>query len=100
ITLSVNIREDRRLVIDLPADVPLGTAELIIKPHGTNGPQPAAAAREAARAKLLAAGILNASHQAPEGAVALSNEELSRLGRLTPGTRSSEEIINEERGEY
>src|SRR5260221_4684002 len=100
ITLSVEIREDRRLVIDLPADIPLGTAELIIKPHGTSGTDKANAAREAARAKLLAAGILNTSHRAPEGAVTLSNEELARIGQLTPGDRSSEELIDEERGQY
>ncbi len=100
ITLSVEIGEDRRLVIDLPSDTPLGSAELTIKPLHTVESDSTNAAREAARAKLMAAGILNTSHRAPEGAVALSNEELARLGQLTPGARSSEELIDEERGRY
>ena len=100
ITLSVEIREDRRLVIDLPSDMPTGTAELTIKSLHTVETGSPNEAREAARAKLMAAGILNTSHRAPEGAVALSNEELAKLGQLTPGARSSEELIDEERGTY
>lgn len=52
ITLSAVVGEDRRLVIDLPKDTPTGPVELIIRPATGN------AAREAARAKLLAAGAL------------------------------------------
>ena|SRR5258707_9773821 len=100
IRLSVEIREDRRLVIDLPSDVPLGIAELIIKPQGTGETDAINAAREAVRKKLIAAGILNTSHRAPDGAVALSNDELARFGQLTPGARSSEDLIDEERGLY
>ncbi len=100
ITLSVEIGEDRRLVIDLPSDTPMGIAELTIKPlHNVEG-ETSNAAREAARATLMAAGILDTSHQIPEGAVALSNEELARLGQLTPGARSSDELIDEERERY
>jgi hypothetical protein len=98
ITLSVEIPEDRRLVIELPQDTPTGTAEIVIKPQGISDNESVSTAREIARAKLLAGGALNTSHRAAEGAVALSNEELERLGQLAPGARSSEDILDEERG--
>src|ERR1039457_5018288 len=97
ITLSVEIRENRRLVIDLPSDMPMGTAELTIKSLHVVEADSLNAAREAARAKLIAGGVLNTSHRAPEGAVALSNEELTTLGQLIPGAHSSEALIDEER---
>lgn len=100
ITLSVEIPESRRLVIELPPDIPSGAAEIVIKPQGVAATQTVYSARENARAKLLAGGALNISHHAPDDAVALSNEELERLGVLAPGARSSDEIIDEERGAY
>jgi len=99
LTLSVEIPEDRRLVIDLPADMPPGAAELTIRSHATEI-SPLNEAREIARAKLLAGTALNISHHAPDDAVALSDEELEQHGQLAPGARSSEEIVNEERGDY
>lgn len=57
-------------------------------------------AREAARAKLLAAGVLVTQFDVPEGAVRLSTEELLKIGKLPPGARSSLELINEDRGEW
>jgi hypothetical protein len=100
VMIPVEVGEDRRLVIDVPPEVPIGPADVVIvpRPHGqkaTTNP-----AREAARAKLRAAGFLSTSIQAPENAVALSDEDLLRRGRLAPGARPSEELIDEDRGLY
>jgi hypothetical protein len=101
IRIPVVVGEDRRLVIDLPAEVPVGPVELVIRPlEQQNSGSPANPAREAARAKLLAAGFLVTNIRAPEGTVPLSNEELERLGRLLAGARPSEELIDEDRGTY
>ncbi len=109
ITLSVQIPKDRHLVLDLPADTPIGEAEVIIKPHSqtpevsTEAPRDVShtnPAREAARAKLLAAGKLVEGDHAPEGTVALTPEERMRTGTLPPGARPSEELIDEDRGLY
>lgn len=62
-------------------------------------PQPEKTAREAAREKLLAAGILATGYKTPKNTVALSREELEELGRLAPGAPSIAQIINEDRGD-
>ncbi|MCC7447821.1 MAG: hypothetical protein IT324_10405 [Anaerolineae bacterium] len=100
ITLSVKVGEDRRLVVDLPAEIPVGMVDLTIKPHEPAETDVINPAREAARAKLLAGGALSTWHRAPEGAVELSDEELEKLGQLAPGALTSDQIIDEERGEY
>lgn len=100
IRLSVEIGEDRRLIIDLPADTPIGQAELIIQPHEKLDDPASNPAREAARAKLMAAGALSTTHRAPEGAQSLSAEERERVWQLFSQGRSSDEIINEDRGTY
>jgi hypothetical protein len=100
ITLSVQIPPDHHLVLDLPADIPVGTAEVTIKPQGVPVAETEIInpAREAARAKLLAAGILSTAHRAPEGTVALSDEELQRLGRALPDATPLDKLIDEDRG--
>ena len=101
ITLSVEIPEDRHLILDLPASTPVGTAQITIQPQVLTVESPVSnPAREAARTKLLAAGKLVTTIHAPRGAVALSNEELAKLGQLPPGAQTSEDLINEDRGEY
>jgi hypothetical protein len=99
VMISVEVGEDRRLVIDVPPDVPLGPADVVIVPRNgkraTTNP-----AREAARAKLRAAGLLSTNIYAPKDAIVLTDEELMRVGRLAPGARPSEELIDEDRGIY
>jgi hypothetical protein len=103
ITIPVVVGEDRRLVIDLPADVPVGPAELVIKPRKAES-EPSGEiinpAREAARAKLLAAGKLVTGIRAPEGTVSITSEERLRKGQLLAKGRSTLEMINEDRGDY
>ncbi len=101
IRLSAVVGEDRRLVIDLPPDTPLGPVELEVRPAApvpTQRNKPLT--REEARAKLLAAGYLVTSIHAPEGTVPLTAEERMEIGRLPPGARPSDELVDEDRGEY
>ncbi|MBI5668286.1 MAG: hypothetical protein HZC41_09790 [Chloroflexi bacterium] len=101
VVLSAVVGEDRKLVIELPPDAPTGPVELIVRSTKAVEQQPYYnPAREAARAKLLAAGVLSTAHHAPEGAVPLTVEERMRIGTLPPGARPSEDLVNEDRGEY
>src|SRR4051812_46956890 len=102
IKIPVVIGEDRRLVIELPADVPVGPAELVIRSLEPERrvDAPMNPAREAARAKLLAAGALATDLGIPEDIKPLSDQELERLGRLLSRGRSTLDMINEDRGTY
>src|SRR5260221_529490 len=97
ITLSVEITENRHLELDLPLDVPVGKADITIHSHQERitGAELVNPAREAARAKLLAAGILGTAHVAPKDAVRVSDEELQRIGTLPPGSPTVLDLINE-----
>jgi hypothetical protein len=98
IKLLVEINKDRRLIIDLPEDMPTGLAQVTITPQNAsmnvNNP-----ARENARAKLLAAGFLVTTIRAPEGTLSLTPEERFVLGTLPPGTPSIDDLVNEDRRE-
>ena len=49
---------------------------------------------------MLAAGVLATNLGIPSGVKAASEEELEHLGQLKEGARGSEELVNEDRGEY
>lgn len=100
VTIPVVVGADRRLVIDLPDSTPVGPADVVILSRtsgesGTENP-----ARDAARAKLLAADFLVTDVRVPEGTRALSDKDIARLGRLAPSARPSEALVNEDRGAY
>lgn len=101
IHLSAVIGEDRKLVIDLPADTPIGQVDLELTVVSVSKSQVVHTnpAREAARAKLLAAGALSTVHRAPANAIPPTKEELRRAGTLPAGARPSEEILREIRDE-
>ncbi len=100
IVLSAVVGEDRKLVIELPPDAPTGPVELTVRLIKPEYRPPHNPAREAARAKLLAAGALVTHIEVPEDAVPLTLEERIHIGTLPPGARSSDELIDEDRGEY
>jgi hypothetical protein len=100
IRLKTVIGEDRKLIIQLPNEIPPGGVELVI--HSSE-PVPANtgnSARESAKAKLLAAGALVTQFEIPANAVRLSVEERLQLGTLPTDARSSLDLINEDRGDW
>jgi hypothetical protein len=88
--------------------MPTGPAEIVVRsleqpteqPHSNIPQNPA---REAARAKLLAAGFLVTPDKLgiPAGLTPSSPEERERLSKLySDPDRSALDLINEDRGEY
>jgi hypothetical protein len=99
ITLSAVVGEDRRLIINLPPDTPVGPVELVVRPAATPQ-QSTTLTREEARSQQLSAGFLVTTIHAPEGTVPLTPEEILEIGRLPPGVRSSDELVDEDRGPH
>lgn len=99
LTLSAHVGEDRRVVIHLPDDTPIGDVELVIhvipRPDTSKNVE-----RESVKAKLLAANFLVTSNHAPEGAGDLSPDKIFELGKPAPDGRSSLDYINEDRGKF
>jgi hypothetical protein len=95
ITLSVEIKEDRQITIQLPPDVPLGTATLVLLPQNADVAPNLNPAREAVRAKLLAANFLR-TYPSTSDIESLSDAELPLA--LPPGSLSLDEMIDEDRG--
>lgn len=102
IRLPAVITEDRKLIVQLPDDVPAGAVEIEIRPQvapQTDAGEIVNPAREAARAKLAAAGALSTAHHPKEKLTPLSVEERIRIGTMPLGARPSEELISEDRDE-
>jgi hypothetical protein len=99
IKISVTIGEDRKLVLELPSDVPVGKAELTIQPVAQPEDAPVNPTRDEMYAKLLADGKIRATRYAPEDAVRMPDEELMKISRFPPGAPTIADLINEERDE-
>jgi hypothetical protein len=99
ITLSVEITADRKLIVELPPDTPIGKATLVVVPENGTG-DTINPAREAARAKLAAAGILSTASHVPNPIKAIPDDELLDMIQLPPGSPSILDMINEDRGDY
>jgi hypothetical protein len=100
VTIPVVVGADHRLVLDLPASLPIGPADVVIRSRvGANGGPPNPE-RDRLRAKLLAANFLSTERHTTETAEPASDEEIARLGRLPTGARLSEELIAEDRGPW
>lgn len=101
VRVSAVVGEDRRLVIELPEEIPVGPVELIIQASESvseSGEKlPLNPLREAIRAKMLAAGILGTAHMPPSDIVAPTEAEAMAAGELAPGARPSHELIAEDR---
>ncbi len=100
VMLSVYVGEDRNVTIKFPDEVPVGQVDLIVQVPS----QPTEVAenpeRERLRAKLLAAGAILTHVDVPPGAKSLTVEERMRIGKMPPGARPSEALIDEDRGEW
>ena len=98
VKLSAIVDENRRLVIDVPAEIPSGDVEIIIRPaEHVEDIQPKTA-REIAYAVLLAANALVTDVDAPPDIRPLSPEELLEIGELPEDALPSLDLINEDRG--
>jgi hypothetical protein len=100
IVIKAEISPDRRLTgYELPPDVPVGQVELVIRPAEEGGGTRPRLTREAARARLLAAGRLSTARHSPENPIRLSDEEHQRLARLFGGDDLTMlDLVNEDRG--
>ena len=99
VRLSAMVTEDHELIVQVPQEIPVGPVELLIQT-----PQPSSSlienpAREAARIKLAAAGLLSNIHRLPAGTHIPTDDEVRKAGILPPVARPSEDLINEDRNE-
>ena len=96
IVLVAEVDEKRRIMIDLPDDVPVGRVELVIRPLESSADAPSdKLTREQIRAKLIAAGHVSNLRKHPE-AKELSPEERDRIGKkLAEGGALSQQIIDD-----
>lgn len=98
IRLHGRITEDRRLIVDLPDDLPAGEVEVeVVLP--SNSEPSTNAARERARSKLAAAGKLSTVWIAPPETQMPTEEELIELGTVAPG-KPVDQLIDEDRGQF
>lgn len=99
IRLSAVVDDDHQLTVKVPEDIPVGPVELLIQVPEPGKSPPINAAREAAKAKLAAAGLLSTAHNPPPGMRIPTREEVLAAGIQPPGVRPSEELVNEDRNE-
>ncbi len=100
VTLRATVDEERQLRVDVPAEIPIGPVELVIRSFADAPSEGAELTRETARAKLAARELLGARRYAPPDAVPLSAEERERIGRLFAGDEPLATLIDEDRGLY
>ena len=98
ITLTATITEDRHLEIDLPADVPVGPVEVVVRPLKSSPETGTNPRREELRAKFIAAGLMSPEPYADPDTIPLSKEGLEEVGRLFVGPRLMSDLIDEDRG--
>jgi hypothetical protein len=99
IIIDAEVGPDRRLIYELPPQVPVGPVKLVIQPLQAPSLQTGRGlTREEARRRLLAAGLLLTERVAPEGAVESDEQEHQRLAALFGQGPSLEELIDQDRG--
>jgi hypothetical protein len=99
IVLSGVVGEDRQLKVSLPDDVPAGQVELIIMMAAESGTGYENDRLSRLRTRLEAKGYLKDFHL-PDPTVEpapLTDAQLLELGKLSPGSRPSHDLINEDR---
>lgn len=99
IRLSAVVDQDGELRVKVPDSIAPGPVELVIESPRATLPPSTNPAREAARAKFAAAGLLSSAHRLPPGAVIPTEAEVRAAGVLPPGARPSEDLINQDRDE-
>ncbi len=99
VRLSAVVTEDRELIVQVPNEIPAGPVELLIQTSQPLSPFIDNPARETARAKLAAAGLLSNIHRLPLGTRIPTDDEVREAGILPPGARPSEDLIKDDRNE-
>ena len=99
IRLSAVVNENHELIVTLPDDVPVCPVELLLQPIQSSEPTNE---REIILAQLMAAGILVKPEDLgiPSDLEYVSDEELLELGVLPPGAPTSDQLIDEDRGDW
>jgi hypothetical protein len=95
IHLKGKLTEDRRLLVEIPDDVPAGDVQVTLEIAEDISFTNEATMR--AREKFAAAGLVSAI-KAPPGTVPATEEELIELGTVLPGP-SALELVDLDRGE-
>jgi hypothetical protein len=100
IRLDAVVGEDRRLVIELPAEIPSGDVELWVRSKARVATVLATTlTRQEAEQRLRAAGLLAEAMGSPVVKPALSQEELWEIGKPLKPTMPAHEQIIQERNE-
>lgn len=101
--LETEISPDHTVIIRLPDEVPVGTRVRVvveaIEPESSEAAPESAQSKKSARERLAQMGRLSTAHRLPPGTQVPTKEEVEAAGKLAPGARSSEELIDEIRGE-
>lgn len=97
IRIQTEVGSDRKLVVQLPDSVQPGSVDLVIYTAEASA-SVLNPAREAAKAKLSAAGALVTQFTVPADAARLTVAQRLQLGSLAPDAPSSLDLINEDRG--
>lgn len=101
--LETEITQDHTVIIQFPETVPVGTrVRVVVEAIEDTAPAPTTInpAREAMRAKLESAGLLSSAKGLSPDTRIPTKEEVLAAGALPPSARSTEEILDEIRGEW
>lgn len=97
ITITAVVDEKRRIIIDLPDDIPLGKINLMIQAKMLDDMLDTDdVSHKEIQAKLIAAGLVSPSGPSPD-AIDVSDEELERLGYVFANARPLSKLIDKER---
>lgn len=99
IQLSAVVDKDGHLNIKVPDHIPPGPINIIIQSPEADPSLRTHPAREAARMKLAAAGLLSSAYKLAPNTYIPTDAEVLAAGMLPPDARPSEELINEDRDE-
>lgn len=102
IRLSGIVNEKHELIVTLPDDIPVGPVELVLQPvqEPPKDTEPLTE-RDRIRAELMASGLLVKPEDLgiSPSIKPLSLQKRLSIGRMPPGARPVEDLIDEDRGE-
>jgi hypothetical protein len=99
IVITTTVQSKGQLIVKLPQDVPIGTILKVIISE-EQGSLSESSLIETAYAQLSKSGRLMNMQIAEDEMEDISDEELEMLGQIKSGARSSDELIDEDRGTY